>query len=59
MSAAVKLWTGELLFELLPTRKLPSKDPELLDIVTEFWHVLGSKGLICEADDEKIVRGRK
>lgn len=57
MSAAFKLWTGKLLFELLPTRKLPCEDSELLDIVTQLWHVFGSKGLVCETGDEKIISG--
>lgn len=55
MSAAVKLRTGELLFELLPASKLPCKDSELFDIVAQLWHVFGSKGLICEADNEKMM----
>ena len=59
MSAAVKLRTGELLFELLPASKLPCKDFELFDIVTQLWHVFGSKGLICETDNEKMIGGPK
>jgi hypothetical protein len=59
MSAAVKLGTGELLFELLPASKFPCKYFEFFNIVTQIWHMFGSKGLICETDNEPIMSGPK
>ena len=59
MSTAVKLWTGELLFKLLPASKFPCKYFEFFNIVTQIWHMFGSKGLICETDNEQIVSGPK
>jgi hypothetical protein len=59
MSAVVKLRTGELLFGLLPAGELPCEYSELLDIVIQTRHVFGSKCLICETDNEKMVSGRK
>jgi hypothetical protein len=53
MSAAFKLGTGELLFELLPTSELPRKYSELFDILAQIRHMFGSKGVICEPDNEK------
>ncbi len=55
MSTAVKLRTGELLFELLPASKFPCKHFEFFNIVTQIWHMFGGKGLICEADNEEIM----
>jgi hypothetical protein len=59
MSTAVKLGTGELLFELLPASKFPCKYFEFFNIVTQIWHVFGGKGLICETDNELIMSGPK
>ena len=57
MSAAVKLGAGELLFEFLPASKLPRKDSKLFNILAQFRHMFGSKGVICETDNEKTMSG--
>ena len=47
MPAAIKLWAGQLLLELIPTVKFPVKDLEVLDIVTQVRQVFGSESFIC------------
>jgi hypothetical protein len=59
MPATVEFGTSKLFLKLFPASKLPCKDFKLLDIVTQVWHMLGGKGIICEDDNEKRMSRRK
>ena len=49
MPATLKLRTRDLLLQLLPIIQVPVKYFEVLDIVSEIWHVLSRKGFIWKA----------
>ena len=46
VTATSKLWTCELLVELLPVDQPPSVHLEILDIMTEVGHMLGGECLV-------------
>ena len=46
MTAAVKLWTGDFLFQFLPVCQFPVEDLEFLDFVTQVRHMLGGEGVV-------------
>lgn len=46
MTATVKLWTRDLLLELLPVGQPPSVDFEVLDIMAKVGHMFCSERLV-------------
>lgn len=46
MTAAVKLWTGDFLFQFLPVCQFPVEDLEFLDFVAQVRHMLRRERLV-------------